>query len=545
MAQSDSKNGALKMVDFDRMPLKQRLKLLFATNCISIDSELKSRQLQQTPESPFLAIRHSGKFKHENDSENKCVKSSHVIAAGVSEKAASVGTNSLQESSVVEIPIKVKIEDGENNVESCCFGDCTNISNGIGIEANSEADMRHGHLDLDELDHVVLKERLRRLLTSECLGLSSPMLEASCYLSGDSRIVRTPDIASLANVKVEAPNPDDFKSSNANDLDHMLLRERMKLLSSRNAPSSNTDQSPKYMSKMTHSASGCWLDRSKPTHSVKINRPRKRRKTATDSIETAMEEDAPGLLQVLIDKGVTVNEIKLYGEPESKDALDDSFAIDSFGELEEVITKLFSQRESLLKYSPLRCSKGERVSYCLECLFSLVEQAHYLQIRRWPVEWGWCRDLQSFIFVFERHNRIVLERPEYGYATYFFELTDSLPIAWQIKRLVTAMKLTSCSRTTLIENRALMVGDDLSEGEAKVLMEYGWIPNTGLGSMLNYYDRVFHDRRNEKDGSEWRAKIGKLLMDGYNSGTIIPTGIPTKVMEYNAAKGMEIKVELS
>lgn len=124
--------------------------------------------------------------------------------------------------------------------------------------------------------------------------------------------MQTPDIPSIANVKVEAPNPDDFKSSNAStvdqmsssnfvpvkaevytaddtlvdDLDHMLLRERMKLLSSRSAPSSNTYQSPKSMSKMTHSASGCWLDRSKPTHSVKINRPRKRHKTATYVVQS-------------------------------------------------------------------------------------------------------------------------------------------------------------------------------------------------------------------------------------------------------------------
>lgn len=54
-------------------------------------------------------------------------------------------------------------------------------------------------------------------------------------------------------------------------------------------------------------------------------------------------------------------------------------------------------------------------------------------------------------------HRIVLERPEYGYATYFFELVASLPIDWQIKRLVIVMKLTSCSRITLIENKALLV----------------------------------------------------------------------------------------
>lgn len=78
-----------------------------------------------------------------------------------------------------------------------------------------------------------------------------------------------------------------------------------------------------------------------------------------------------------------------------------------------------------------------------------------------------------------------------------------------------------------------------------MLMEYGWIPNTGLGTMLNYYDRVVHDRRNEKDGSEWRSKIGKLLMDGYNGGSIIPTAVPLKVMECDAANAVQIKLELS
>lgn len=43
---------------------------------------------------------------------------------------------------------------------------------------------------------------------------------------------------------------------------------------------------------------------------------------------------------MLIEKGVSVNEIKLYGEPESNDALDDSSMKDSFAELEVVITKV-------------------------------------------------------------------------------------------------------------------------------------------------------------------------------------------------------------
>ncbi|CAL5437709.1 unnamed protein product [Camellia sinensis] len=91
------------------------------------------------------------------------------------------------------------------------------------------------------------------------------------------------------------------------------------------------------------------------------------------------------------------------------------------------MNRLFSQRQSLLKFAPMQCTKGEKASYCLACLISLVEQ------------WG-----------------IVRERPEYGYATYLFEFLDFLPINWQIKHLVTAMKLPSCSRVTLIENKALL-----------------------------------------------------------------------------------------
>lgn len=101
-----------------------------------------------------------GEFNHGKNPETKCFKSSHVTAAGVSEKAGSVGISSPQESLVVEDPIKVKIEDGENTVDTC-LGDWINISS-IGIEANSEAETRLE--SLNELDHVVLKERLRRLV---------------------------------------------------------------------------------------------------------------------------------------------------------------------------------------------------------------------------------------------------------------------------------------------------------------------------------------------------------------------------------------------
>lgn len=77
-----------------------------------------------------------------------------------------------------------------------------------------------------------------------------------------------------------------------------------------------------------------------------------------------------------------------------------------------------------------------------------------------------------------------------------------------------------------------------------MLREYGWTPNSGLGTMLNYCDRVVHDRKNE-DSSEWRSKIGKLLMDGLNGGAITTANIPKKVVEYIGAQSPNIKLEES
>lgn len=44
--------------------------------------------------------------------------------------------------------------------------------------------------------------------------------------------------------------------------------------------------------------------------------------------------------QVLVDKGVSVDEMKLYGEMESDEAIDESSSEDSFTELQAVISKV-------------------------------------------------------------------------------------------------------------------------------------------------------------------------------------------------------------
>ncbi|KAL5708420.1 hypothetical protein ACHQM5_019216 [Ranunculus cassubicifolius] len=336
------------------------------------------------------------------------------------------------------------------------------------------------------------------------------------------------------------------EESDEHVIDHMILRQRKELLlSGRKDFNIDCAKNLKCLRKTLPSAFQASSDIPQPDKPEPILRQkRKRKRTATDSVETALEEDAPGLLKVLFDRGILLDEIKLYGVGvDGDDLLDISSEDDSFGDLENVVSKLFSQKSPILKLAPLTKRNASKTYYCLACLLSLVEQTRYLIYRKWPVEWGWCRDLQSFIFVFERHNRIVLERPEYGFATYFFELVDSLPIDWQIKRLVTAMKLTSCSRTTLIENKPLLVGEDLTEGEARVLEEYGWTPNTGLGSMLNYCDRVVHDRKNEaEDVSDWRTKIGKLLMNGLDGGTIVLDKLPKKFKGYNHIQEPTVQV---
>ncbi|GMN28462.1 hypothetical protein TIFTF001_002064 [Ficus carica] len=458
------------------------------------------------------------------------------------------------------------------------------------------------HVAYDHLDHIVLKERQIMLLSRKLLALTKPVLEDSLEALPENLVQQCAEkemqethivtqepladngwLCSSASKSME-PNSikvsaNSFKIKNEprdennchnwdrnvrgtfssnmvsvktetkivnepgeDEEDHVCLGDRVKLLRSGD-DSVPLSRSFECMRKSVPFATGHSSIVSESVKAFNITRPRKRKKTATDSVETALEEDAPGLLQVLVEKGISVDEIKLFGEMESDEALDESSSEDSFSELETVISNIFTQRPSFLKFAPVRFAKGARASYCLACLISLVEQTRYLQFRKWPVEWGWCRDLQSFIFIFERHNRIVLERPEYGYATYFFELVDSLPIDWQIKRLVTAMKLTTCSRISLIENKTLSVGEDLTEGEAKVLIEYGWMPNSSLGTMLNYRDRVVHDRKNERDTSEWRSKIGKLLMDGYNGGTIVTTDMPKKVMEFRYSHGAHVKLE--
>ncbi|XP_077232926.1 uncharacterized protein LOC143873272 isoform X2 [Tasmannia lanceolata] len=488
---------------------------------------------------------------HKSLSKTSNFRDNDVYIAGNLKETPEVhvtGNIKLLHSPFSTYDIQVKVE----NMENCVMNSCKNFTSADTLEIKVEREILE-EVCVDEIDHIPLQERAKMLASSrvldldpfkvlnciqktapcdpECDRINSANSEASGTDFQQKRKRTAMDLVEMA------PEPCALECDPINSI-HVKGR-----LFNRQWKRKKTDKDSGEMAPEP-CAPKCEPANSENVKGSGFNFRRKRKKTVTDSVEIALEEDAPGLLQVLIERGITIEEVKLYGDVENEDLIDVSSSEDSFVGLETVISKLFSQPSTLFKFAPIRFTKGSKPNYCLACLVSLVEQIRYLQFRKWPVEWGWCRDLQSFIFVFERHNRIVLERPEYGYATYFFELVGSLPIAWQIKRLVTVMKLPSCSRATLIENKSLLIGEDLTDDEARVLEEYGWKPNTGLGSMLNYCDRVVHDMKNEGDSSEWRSKIGKLLMDGHDGGTIVMANLPKKVKEYTDSQSPQIKLEL-
>lgn len=178
----NSKRGAHNTVwseEFERLPLKHRLKLLLASNRLPLDSDVKSDKILKNCEcdSPFLAIFGTwdklelffaahiigiillccisilllfifqknagflGEFNHGKNSENRWLNSSHITASAASERAGLAESSYFQESLVVENPVEVKIECGEDSETK------------MSVEV------------LDKLDHVVFKERLRMLLT--------------------------------------------------------------------------------------------------------------------------------------------------------------------------------------------------------------------------------------------------------------------------------------------------------------------------------------------------------------------------------------------
>lgn len=143
--------------------------------------------------------------------------------------------------------------------------------------------------------------------------------------------------------------------------------------------------------------------------------------------------------------------------------------------------------------------------------------------------------------------RMILECPEYGKATYFFEIEAGVPVRLQVRRLLAVMGAAAVGRTDVLNDRPLLVrnlalpvalaaharrlqapcmlppacacraqsqllaalllravpplcvlcqvGKDLTAADAECLQRFGWSSGMGLGALLNFVERMYHDRK--------------------------------------------------
>mmetsp|Transcript_23018 Transcript_23018/g.63930 ORF Transcript_23018/g.63930 Transcript_23018/m.63930 type:complete len:549 (+) Transcript_23018:38-1684(+) len=157
----------------------------------------------------------------------------------------------------------------------------------------------------------------------------------------------------------------------------------------------------------------------------------------------------------------------------------------------------------------------------LKCLMERCDAYSLLRSDSTPVWWGWCCELRSFVFAFEQANRIVLERPEYGMASYFFEMEQPMSTKDQVARLIACMSVPGIVRDDLLSNKEVLEHVDLSPEQEQVLKGCGWTPGKGLGSLLNFCERLVHDHR--MDADEWKDKIAKQIAQGALMGRLHKT----------------------
>lgn len=161
----------------------------------------------------------------------------------------------------------------------------------------------------------------------------------------------------------------------------------------------------------------------------------------------------------------------------------------------------------------------------LAVLTALVQLAEDSRAADQPVQWGWCRELSAFVFVFEVANRIVVETPEYGHATYIFDLESPMPTALQVRRLIAFMR--TIPKGVLLSGEPLDVAD-LSLRHRIALMAAGWTQGSSLASFLNFSgDRMVHKFPNirgpnvavaPEDVAPWAARLEEHLRRGALAG---------------------------
>ncbi|KAL3145746.1 hypothetical protein ABBQ38_015126 [Trebouxia sp. C0009 RCD-2024] len=245
--------------------------------------------------------------------------------------------------------------------------------------------------------------------------------------------------------------------------------------------------------------------------------------------KAAMQEEVPDLLKILQQKGLAdrVDLLDLC-DPTSQDNV--------YSEMHNILSRFcegkmgsWQGRNVTGRGVVLESEDSGKHEYCLLALEHLLERAEAYSLNSEPVRWGWCRELSSFVFVFANANRVVVEKPCYGHATYFFDLEEPLPVSSQVQRLIAVLSVPGVSRRKLLEDSSLDPGPQLTAQERKQLEAAGWKPGTTVRSLLNFTgDRIFHQSAEimtgqkliQRDVPDYKNKIAKVLSEGASGGRV-------------------------
>lgn len=270
----------------------------------------------------------------------------------------------------------------------------------------------------------------------------------------------------------------------------------------------------------------------RPTARRRIDPASSARQAAAKAV---LQKEVPDLLDILQQKGLA-DQIDLLEHAKSSHAQDSEGAEQTclYDSVHTILAKACKANSWQGRTAGVRSggAEGEDSSkheYCLLALEHLLERANAYSTASQPVRWGWCRELQSFVFVFEDANRIVVEKPCYGHATYFFDLEEPLPVSAQVQRLIAVLSVPGVNRRKVLEGSSLDPGPDLTDSERKQLEAAGWMPGTTIRSLLNFTgDRICHQNADTMTGQkaaqqnvpEYKDKIAKVLSEGASGGRV-------------------------
>ncbi|DBA80496.1 hypothetical protein WJX77_011409 [Trebouxia sp. C0004] len=251
--------------------------------------------------------------------------------------------------------------------------------------------------------------------------------------------------------------------------------------------------------------------------------------------KAVLQKEVPDLLDILQQKGLAdhVNLLEHANSSHAQDAegTEQTCLYDSVHTILAKACKANSWQGRIagIRSSGVEGEESGKHEYCLLALEHLLERADAYTTASQPVHWGWCRELSSFVFVFEGANRIVVEKPCYGHATYFFDLEEPLPVSAQVQRLIAVLSVPGVSRRKVLEGSSLDPGPDLTDQERKQLEAAGWTPGTTIRSLLNFTgDRICHQSADAMTGQkaaqqnvpDYKDKIVKVLSEGASGGRV-------------------------